>query len=73
MRHVPSRRAIATQLVPTIIAQITGTSALILVAISASGLVLTNVMATTATGNATTGLSEKQTCSTPSGMSASDP
>ena len=56
VRHVPSRRAIATQLVPTIIAQITGTSALILVAISASGLVLTNVMATTATGNATTGL-----------------
>ena len=58
VRHVPSRRAIATQLVPTIIAQITGTSALILVAISASGLVLTNVMATTATGNATTGLKE---------------
>ena len=55
VRRVPSR-AISPLLVPAIIAQITGTSALILVAISASGLVLTNVMATTATGNATTGL-----------------
>ena len=50
VRRVPSR-AIAPPLVPTIIAQITGTSALILIAISASGLVLTNVTATTATGN----------------------
>ena len=55
VRRVPSR-AIAPQLVPTIIARITGISALILVAISASGLVLTNVMATTATGNVATGL-----------------
>jgi hypothetical protein len=50
VRRVPSC-AIALLLVPTFIAQITGTSALILIAISASGLVLTNVTATTATGN----------------------
>ena len=55
VRRVPSR-AIAPQTVATIIAQITGISALILVAISASGLVLTNVMAATATGNVATGL-----------------
>jgi hypothetical protein len=36
VRRVPSR-AIAPPLVPTTIAQITGTSALILIAISASG------------------------------------
>ena len=50
VRRVPSC-AIALLLVPTFIAQITGTSALILIAISASGLVLTNVTATTATGD----------------------
>ena len=55
VRRVPSR-AISPLLVPAIIAQITGTSALILIAISASGLVLTNVMATTATGNNAIGL-----------------
>ena len=55
VRHVPSC-AIAPLLVPTFIAQITGTSVLILIAISASGLVLTNVMATTATGNDATDL-----------------
>jgi hypothetical protein len=55
VRHVPSC-AIAPLLVPTFIAQITGTSALILIAISASGLVLTNVTATTATGNDATDL-----------------
>ena len=82
VRRVPSR-AISPLLVPAIIAQITGTSALILIAISASGLVLTNVMATTATGNDAIGLrcaavadlfsGQKQTCSTSFGMSASDP
>ena len=56
VRRVPSR-AISPLLVPAIIAQITGTSALILIAISASGPVLTNVMATTATGNDAIGLS----------------
>ena len=55
VRRVPNR-AISPLLVPAIIAQITGTSALILIAISASGLVLTNVMATTATGNDAIGL-----------------
>ena len=55
VRRVPSR-AISPLLVPAIIAQITGTSALILIAISASGLVLTNAMATTATGNDAIGL-----------------
>ena len=55
VRRVPNR-AISPLLVPAIIAQITGTSALILIAISASGLVLTNVMATTATGNDAFGL-----------------
>ena len=50
VRCTPSR-AISPLLVPANIAQITGTSALILIAISASGLVLTNVTATTATGN----------------------
>jgi hypothetical protein len=53
--RVPSR-AIAPQLDATFITEITGTSALILIAISASGLVLTNVMATTATGNVATEL-----------------
>ena len=77
VRRVPSR-AISPLLVPAIIAQITGTSALILIAISASGLVLTNVMATTATGNDAIGLrcaavadlfsGQKQTCSTSFGM-----
>jgi hypothetical protein len=51
VRRVPSR-AIAPPLVPTTIAQITGTSALILIAISASGLAPTNAMAMTATGDA---------------------
>ena len=45
-------RVIATQLVvPTTIAIITGTSVPILVVISVLGLVLTNVLATTATGS----------------------
>ena len=79
VKRVPSR-AISPLLVPAIIAQITGTSALILIAISASGLVLTNVMATTATGNdarpemcrsvRSTFGPKKQTCSTSFGMSA---
>ena len=41
---------------PHLYRPITGTSALILIAISASDLVLTNVMATTATGNDAIGL-----------------
>ena len=55
VRCAPSR-AISPLLVPANIAQITGTSALIVIAISALGLVRTNVMATTATGNDAIGL-----------------
>ena len=48
--RAPSR-AISPPLVPAITGEITGTSALILIVISASGQVLTNVTVTTATGN----------------------
>ena len=59
VRCAPSR-AISPLLVPANIAQITGTSALIVIAISALGLVRTNVMATTATGNDAIGLTVPQ-------------